>query len=586
MSATDGSAESEPGRSASRRFDPIAMEVFSNRLMSITEDMNNTLVRSSFSTNIKERRDCSVALFDRRGRLVAQGTQIPLHLGSLNGGISALLARIPLDRIREGDAFICNDPYLANGTHLPDITIITPIFWEGRVEFFAANIGHHADVGGAVPGSIAGGSRSVFEEGIRLPVTRICRAGALDEEVLELIAVNTRDPEERKLDLRVQIATNACGVEETRALIRQMGMEAVRAAIDDLIAYTRRRMRNRIAGLASGEYVFTEYLDDDGMGGAPVPITARVSISGGDLTIDFEGSGAQARGAMNVPVNALQACVYYSVKALLDPELPPNAGLFEAVEIRAPLGTIVNPRAPAAVGARSITCQKVCGAIFGAFRALLPPEQVMASGNDVVPAIVYSGELVRRAGYYVYLETLGGGAGGRYDADGMDAVHVHMTNTSNLPVEALENEYPLQVDEYALVLDSGGPGRHRGGMGIARQIRALVPNTVFSVRSDSHTVGVPTGVLGGLDGRRARLIQNYGTPQAKELYSKVARIEMTPGDSMRIETPGGGGYGPPEGRDLQALARDLRDGRVSRAAAEAAYGAARVAAAYALESSG
>jgi len=564
---------------AARRFDPVAMEVFSNRLMSITEDMNNTLVRSSFSTNIKERRDCSVALFDRRGRLVAQGTQIPLHLGSLAGGMAALLQRVPLDTIREGDAFICNDPYLANGTHLPDITIITPVFWEGAIEFFAANIGHHADVGGAVPGSIAGGSRSIFEEGIRLPVTRICKAGALDVELLELIAVNTRDPEERKLDLQVQIATNECGVAEARQLVRQMGIAAVRAAIEDVIAYTRRRMCNRIAELRAGEYVFTEYLDDDGMGGDPVPITARVRVRGGELDIDFAGSGNQARGAMNVPLNALQACVYYSIKALLDPELLPNAGLFEAVRIHAPLGSIVNPRPPAAVGARSITCQKVCGAIFGAFRELLPPERVMASGNDVVPAIVFSGELSRRAGYYVYLETLGGGSGARTDADGMDAVHVHMTNTSNLPVEALENEYPLRVDEYALVEDSGGAGRHRGGMGIARQISALVPGTIFSVRSDSHTVGVATGVFGGKDGRRARLIQNHGRSEAKLLYSKVARVEMTPGDSMRIETPGGAGYGRPGERMLAEIAQDLRDGRISRAAAEADYGAERVRAA-------
>ncbi len=562
-----------------RRVDAIAMEVFSNRLMSITEDMNNTLVRSSFSTNIKERRDCSVALFDRRGRLVAQGTQIPLHLGSLDGGMAALLSRVPLESIRDGDVFICNDPYLANGTHLPDITIITPIFHEGQIEFFAANIGHHADVGGAVPGSIAGGSRSVFEEGIRLPVTRICKAGTLDVELLELIAVNTRDPEERKLDLRVQIATNECGAHEARALIVQMGIDAVRNAIEDVIAYTRRRMRNRIAQLRAGEYVFTEYLDDDGMGGDAVPITACVRVSGAELEIDFEGSGQQARGAMNVPLNALQACVYYSIKALLDPELLPNAGLFEAVRIHAPLGSIVNPRPPAAVGARSITCQKVCGAIFGAFRELLPPERVIASGNDVVPAIVFSGELTKRHGYYVYLETLGGGSGARFDADGMDAIHVHMTNTSNLPVEALENEYPLRVDEYALVEDSGGAGCHRGGMGIARQISALVPGTIFSVRSDSHTVGVPRGVFGGKDGRRARLIQNHGSADPKTLYSKVARVEMVPGDSMRIETPGGAGYGAPGERKLDEIARDLRDGRVSRSAAEADYGVDRVQAA-------
>jgi N-methylhydantoinase B len=579
-------AATGPGRGANaprRTFDPIAMEVFSNRLMSITEDMNNTLVRSSFSTNIKERRDCSVALFDGRGRLVAQGTQIPLHLGSLDGGIRALLERVAPESVSEGDVFICNDPYLANGTHLPDITLITPIFWQGRIEFFAANIGHHADVGGAVPGSIAGGSRSVFEEGIRLPVTRICKAGALDAELLELIAVNTRDPEERKLDLQVQIATNARGGAEAQRLIRQMGIEAVRFAIDDVIEYTRRRMRNRIAQLKPGEYRYTDYLDDDGMGGDPVAICACVRVAGERLAVDFAGSGAQARGAMNVPINALQACVYYSLKALLDPDLLPNAGLFDAVEIHAPLGSIVNPRAPAAVGARSITCQKVCGAIFGAFRDLLPRSRVMASGNDVVPAIVFSGENARRSGHYVYLETLGGGSGARADGDGMHAVHVHMTNTSNLPVEALENEYPLQVDEYALVPDSGGAGRHCGGMGIARQIRAIVPNTVFSVRSDSHTVGIPSGVFEGKPGRRARLVSNYGTPEARTLYSKLARIEMAPGDSMRIETPGGGGYGDPAQRDLRALANDLRDERISSALAVETYGRQRVEAALALD---
>ena len=331
-------------REDGRRFDPIAMEVFSNRLLSITEDMNNTLVRSSFSTNIKERRDCSVALFDASGRLIAQGTQIPLHLGSLNGGVAALLDHVARERIREGDVYICNDPYLANGTHLPDITIITPVFCDGALEFFAANIGHHADVGGAVPGSIAGGSRSVFEEGIRLPVTRICRAGELDRELLELIAANTRDPEERKLDLQVQIATNESGAHEARTLVRQMGVAAVRGAIDDVIEYTLRRMRRRIAELKPGEYAFTEYLDDDGMGGDPVPIRAAVRVSGNQLTIDFAGSGPQARGAMNVPINALQACVYYSIKTLLDPELLPNAGLIAAVDIAAPLGSIVNPR--------------------------------------------------------------------------------------------------------------------------------------------------------------------------------------------------------------------------------------------------
>lgn len=551
--------------------DPIGMEVFSNRLLSITEDMNNTLVRASFSTNIKERKDCSVALFDAAGRLVAQGTQIPLHLGSLNGAIEAVLAQFPAGSIRDGDVFICNDPYLANGSHLPDINIVTPVFWDGTLRFFTANIAHHSDVGGAVPGSIAGTLRSIFEEGVRIPACRIVDAGKPNDDLLRLVCCNTRDPEERMLDLRVQIATNARGADAVRGLIRQMGLEDVLRSVEDVIRYTRRRLMNRVAELREGTYTFSSYLDDDGLGGDPVPICVTLTVAGGRLHLDFEGSGKQARGAMNLPINALRATVYYAVKALLDPELVPNAGMFAPITVTAPRGTITNPEPPAAVGARSITAQKVAGAIFGAFRGLLPPEKIMASGNDSCPAIVFSGRLRQRDGHFVYLETIGGGSGARYDGDGMDAVHVHMTNTSNLPVEALEHEYPLRMDEYAMIPDSGGAGRTRGGLGIAKQIRALTPGIVFSARSDSHTVGIPAGVDGGHDGRRARLVRNYGTGQATELFSKTANIELAEGESVRIETPGGGGYGDPAQRPAHALARDLRDGKVTPAVARVQY---------------
>jgi N-methylhydantoinase B len=469
--------------------DPVEMEVFSNRLLSITEDMNNTLVRSSFSTNIKERKDCSVALFDGQGRLVVQGTQIPLHLGSLNGAVETVLALYPGEQIRPGDVFICNDPYLAKGSHLPDINIVTPVFAQGRLAFFTANVGHHSDVGGSVPGSIAGGLRSIFEEGVRIPATRIVRAGELQDDLLRLICCNTRDPEERSLDLQVRIATNARGAEALVALIAQMGLATIMRAVDDLIVYTRVRLARRIGELRQGGYRFVSDLDDDGLGGDPVSICVSVTIDAARLKFDFTGSGRQARGALNLPESVLRACVYYAVKALLDPELPVNAGLFEPIDIYSPPGTITSPLHPAAVGARSITAQKVAGAIFGAFRGVLPKERIMASSNDCCPAIVFSGRLAERTGDFVYLETLGGGRA-RYDGDGMDAIHVHMTNTSNLPVEALENEYPLLMDEYALIADSGGAGRTRGGLGIAKQIAARAPGIVFSARSDSHVTGV------------------------------------------------------------------------------------------------
>ena len=492
----------DPSPSTAAAFDPIAMEVFSNRLLSITEDMGNTLVRASFSTNIKERKDCSVGLFDGLGRLIAQASHIPLHLGSLWGGVEAVLQRYPVERMADGDAFICNDPYLAGGTHTPDISIVTPIFIDGRVRFMAANIAHHSDVGGAVPGSISGTLRNVFAEGLRLPVMRLVEAGALDDDLLFMIAHNTRDPEERTLDLKVQIATNERGKQMAVQLVRQMGMERVQQSIEDLLSYTRRRLQNRVRDIADGRSSATAYLDEDGLGGDPVAIRATVEVKGDRLRIDFAGSGPQARGAMNVARSALRATVYYVVKTLLDPELMPNSGFFDAIEIEAPLGTIVNPKFPGAVGARSITCNKVARSIFSAFAGLLAPERAMGAGHDSVPTMVFSGER-RNRGTFVYLETIGGGAGALADRDGMDCIQVHMTNTSNLPAEALEYEYPLIVDEYGLVEDSGGAGTYRGGSGIARQVRAAAEGIVFSVRSDGHVMGAP-GVFGGEEGRTAR----------------------------------------------------------------------------------
>jgi N-methylhydantoinase B len=561
--------------------DPVAMEVFSNRLLSITEDMGNTLIRSSFSTNIKERKDCSVALFDAGGRLIAQASHIPLHLGSLLGSVQAVLAHTPVARMRDGDAFICNDPYLANGTHMPDISLVTPVFVDGEVRFFTANVGHHSDVGGPVPGSISGRARSVFEEGLRLPVIRIVRAGELDTDLLALIAHNTRDPDERTLDLKVQIATNERGARLARGLTERMGWDAVSRAIEDLLRYTAARLRARIRAMTDGRSEFVAWLDDDGLGGEPVPIQANVTVAGETLTVDFTGTGPATRGALNVPRSALLASVHYAIKALLDPELLPNSGLFDAVTVTAPAGTLTNPPFPAAVGARSITCNKIARALFGAFAALLPPERAQAASHDVVPAIIFSGPRRGGGGAFVYLETMGGGMGARTDADGMEAIHVHLTNTSNLPAEALENEYSLLVDEYALVPDSGGAGAHRGGLGIARQIRATTDGIVFSVRSDGHVLGAP-GLNGGLSGGTARLLRNFGTGRQEELSSKTASIVLAAGETTRLETPGGGGCGDPAQRDPAALAADLRGGKVSRAAAERDYGAALVARALAL----
>lgn len=562
--------------SAERLFDPIAMEVFSNRLLSITEDMGNRLIRASFSPNIKERKDCSVAMFDRRGRLIAQAAHIPMHLGSLSGGVEAVLGVYGLQNIREGDVFICNDAYLAGGTHAPDITIVTPIFWEGECRFFAANIGHHSDVGGTNPGSVSPTARTVFEEGIRIPLVRIVRQGELDNDMMSLIIQNSREPEDRIADLKVQIASNERGSQLMLELLRQTGLAAVEQSIDDIVNYTSRRIRNRIAALKDGSGSHTCYLDDDGFGGAPVAIKATVTVAGDRLTVDFDGSGPQCRGSYNMPASAMAASVYYCVKTMLDPDLMANEGMFDAITIKTPEGTITNPSFPAAIGMRSNTAQRVSGAVIGAFAHFLPREKVMAAGNDAMPAMVLSGKSRRRAGTYVYVETIGGGGGARFSRDGADGIHVHITNSSNLPAEALENEYPLMVQEYALVPDSGGAGERRGGLGIVRQIAALDDNTFCYASSEGGTVPAD-GVFGAQRGVVSRIVRNHGTERQVSIPANQPRLELGAGESIRIETPGGGGFGAAARRSAQAVAADLRAGKISRAAALRDYGADKVA---------
>ena len=560
---------SEP--SINRPIDAIEIEVFNNRVLAIIEEMGAKLVRSSFSPNIKERRDCSVALFDAKGRSIGQAAHIPIHLGSLKGGVEAILRDYPLENIKAGDAFVCNDAYLAGGTHLPDISIITPIFYEGNLKFFAACLGHHSDVGGSVPGSISPTAASIFEEGIRIPPVKMVCEGTLDDGIMQLIIQNTREPEDRMLDLKVQIATNVLGTEQITALIKRMGSAAVDRAVEDLMTYTARRLRSRIAELEDGTHSFTTWMDDDGFGGEKLPLTASVTVDGDHMHLDFTGSGPQSRGGYNIMPTGVMATVAYAIKALLDPELPANSGLFDAIEFTAPEGTIVNPHYPAAVGARTTTCQKLSGAVFGAFAGLLPPEKAMASCHDVLGAMVFSGKSKKHSGTYVYLETLAGGNGARHSLDGMDGAHCHITNSLNMPVEAVEHEYPLMVEEYTLVTNSGGAGRHRGGMGVARDVRILEDGTTFSGRADSY-ITKAEGYAGGRPGGNCRIVRNHGTKSEETMSPKQRLLTLSAGETVRMETPGGGGLGQPHERPIEELTHDLEDGRINEETARRDYG--------------
>ncbi len=541
--------------------DRITLEVIGSALLSIAEEMGEALIKASYSSNIKERQDCSTAVFNLAGEVVAQAEHIPMHLGSLIMIVQEVLARYPVRDLRPGDVFIGNDPYTGGSTHLPDITVASPVFHAGEPVGFVANIAHHADGSGRE-------TRSIWDEGLRIPPIRVVEGGALREDLMELLLLNFRLPQQRRGDFRAQFAANRIGAERLAELFGRYGRPTCLAAMDELLAYGERKIRAALRGIPDGVYAFEDWMDDDGVGGPPVPIRVRITIAGEQITLDFAGTGPQVPGDINVVYLALVATVYYALKALLDPSIPANGGFYRAIRVQAPEGSIVNARPPAPVAWRTQTCQRIADVVFGALAPALPAA-VIGATNGANSAWVFSG--VDRAGqYYVYLETIGGGSGARATKDGLDGVQVHITNTSNLPVECLEMEYPLLVEEYALVEDSGGSGRFRGGLGLRRTIRLLGRQATFLGTLDRERFA-PWGVFGGRDGGRGGLVLNAGRPDQRGLGSKVAGLSLQEDDTVTIVTPGAGGYGPPGERAPAALERDLREGMVSPEVARTVY---------------
>jgi N-methylhydantoinase B len=537
-------------------MDRIALEVIGSALLSIAEEMGQALIRSSYSSNIKERQDCSTAIFNAGGEVVAQAEHIPMHLGSLIMIVQEILRRYPAATLRDGDAFIGNDPYTGGSTHLPDITLASPVFFAGTLVGFVANIAHHADGSGGV-------TRTIYDEGLRIPPIRIAEGGALREDLMELLLLNFRLPRERRGDFRAQFAANRIGAERLGELLARHGRATCEAAMDELLAYGERKIRAALRRIPSGVYAFEDWMDDDGAGGPPVPLRVTIAVDGDRIALDWAGTGAQVPGDINVVYLALVATVYYALKALLDPSIPANGGFYRAIRVDAPEGSIVNARPPAPVAWRTQTCQRIADVVFGALAPALP-ERVTGATNGANSAWVWSGTDPRTGHYYVYLETLAGGSGARATKDGLDAVQVHITNTSNLPVECLELEYPLFVEEYALVPDSGGSGRHRGGLGLCRTIRVRGAETTFLGTLDRARFA-PWGLFGGREGGRASLTLNQGTPAERALPPKIAGQRLVEGDAVTIVTPGAGGYGPPAERDATLLARDLAEGKISGA---------------------
>jgi len=525
-----------------KKFDPITLEIYRALYTSVAEEMGIALRRTAFSPNIKERRDYSCAVFDGDGRVIAQGDHMPVHLGSMPMAVEAALKAVDISR---GDIVILNDPF-AGGTHLPDVTLVAGVFppvtvskgKRARPLFYVANRAHHADIGGATPGSM-GLATDVYGEGVRIPPIRLARDGNLDEEVFQLILANVRGTDERRGDFQAQIGSLQTGAARLLEIVERRGVAETVAYADHLIAYSARLMRNTIAAIPDGSYEATDVLDNDGISNQEVMIKVRVEIHDDEALIDFSGSSPQVEGAINAVAAITVSAVAYVFRCLIPGDVPASAGLMEPISVTAPEGTIVNARHPASVAGGNVeTSQRIVDVLFKALAQALP-KRIPAASQGTMNNLTMGGIDFRTGREFSYYETIAGGMGARPDFDGSSAVHTHMTNSLNTPAEALEYAYPLRVREYRIRHGSGGRGKHRGGDGAVREIEVLVP-TRMSLLADRRT-HAPYGLQGGEDGKKGTAhILHDG--KRKVLTSKGSWL-LVAGDRVIIESPGGGGFG-------------------------------------------
>jgi N-methylhydantoinase B len=546
-------------------IDPITFEVIRNALVAATDEMVLALKRSAYSTNIKTRADFSTAFFDAELRAVAQGFTQPVHLGSMVEQVPHAVRVYGADRLAAGDVVVTNEPF-PSGVHLNDVSLISPVFHEGELLGYVANLAHHVDVGGGAPASI-GAFREVFQEGVIIPPVRLVAGGEIVDDVFRLVLAQIRSKHETAGDLRAQIAANATGARRVQALAARHGRETLLAAMRELLDYTERRTRAELAALPAGVYEFEGSVDTDGYTDEPVRLAARVELSPDGVSFDLTGSDTQRRAPVNSTYAQTFSACAYALKCLIDPDLPVNDGFYRLVSVHAPRGTVTNCTWPAPVVGGWETQTRLVDVIF---RALLPalPERLPAGTKAMMCHAGFGGVDPVTSAYICFLETFAGGYGGRHASDGPDAVQTHGQNTENAPVEETELNYPVRVTRLALVEDSDGAGTFRGGLGLRKDFLFDRPTT-FTVLADRTRRG-PWGVLGGQDGKVAEYVLIRGGAETR--LSAKTTIDVQPGDTISYRTCGGGGYGPPHARDPERVARDVREGKVSLERARTVYG--------------
>ena len=546
-------------------IDPIRFEVIRNALVEATEEMASALRRSAYSTNIKTRHDFSCAIFDLKLRTVAQSFSQPNHLGSLVETIPRALTNYGVENVHEGDGILVNMPY-TGGVHLNDITLISPVYYEGSAVGYVASLAHHVDVGGGAPASI-GAFREIFQEGIIIPGVKLVSGGEINRDVFDLVLAQVRAKRETAGDFRAQIASNNTGIRRFTALLDRMGKDTVSRYIDELIEYTDRRTRSELAKLPKGVFEADGVMDSDGYSDEPVKLKVKIVSDDGGMLFDFTGTDAQRPAPVNSTYAQTHSGVAFVLKCLIDPDVPVNAGFYRNVRMIAPEGTVVNATEPFPVVGGWETQLRLTEVILKALAEAMP-ERIPAGTEGMICHSGFGGVDPYRDETYCFLETIAGGFGGRATKDGPDAVQPHGKNTANAPIEETEFNYPVRIIRYELVDDSEGPGKQRGGLGLRRDYLFPDHEASFTILADRERWG-PHGLFGGLPGERAHYVLNPDS-EAEELGSKVT-VQLEENDVVSYRTCGGGGYGHPQERDPEAVLRDVRDGRVSEARARSIY---------------
>jgi len=563
-------ASGAPEAPAHSGLDPVTIEVVRNKLEGIANEMESTLLRSSFSPIVKEGLDASASLFTTDGESLAQACAVPIHLATLIPIVETLLREFPLATMQDGDIYIMNDPYLG-GTHLPDIALVAPIFVDGKVIALSATMTHHQDVGGMTPGSIPTNATEIYQEGIRIPPLKLFEAGQINETLVRLLKLNVRIPDTFMGDINAQIAACRIGARRLMELTKSYEVATLQAIFQALLANSEVMTRAQLEAIPSGVYRYVDWLDNDGIDlDQRVRIEVAVTIKDGSMHVDFTGTSPQLRGPFNCVKSGSQAAAYFAVRALTDPEIPTNAGCFRPVSLHLPEGTLVNPREPAPVGSRTATIKRITGCILAAFKEVLP-HKVPADSAGVLLALAFGGKQADGKTYVVG-ELITGGSGAAQGSDGVDVVETDASNCMNLPVEALELEAPIRVHRLALRPDSGGPGQFRGGLGLIKEFELLGDDAIFTHRGERHYCPAQ-GSMGGGSGACEVSVILRADGTTEDIPSKLVAT-LHRGDRVIVQTPGGGGYGDPAKRDSATLAADIEDGKVTVEQARAQYSAA------------